>query len=253
MDVDILIEVTGVADFASHGDEVLQGFGDGVYGVKGKDEAKNQSDKGTNSGDEKADVIGLVGGVGRFLGRLADLLGGLIENDGGFLEPGAGIFLEVEDLKIGNGCVAGIDLVAFGKEGLGKIIRPTGFSGFDLLQRGAQGIGACLGLTVLDEVGHGLETFVDPILVARIATKQEIVKVETIQHDLITHGLDGAYALKSHGGLLARRGLLEPRQEVGHQEEDQNAQNETEAQVKSLANRHEKKPPARTGSRARYY
>jgi len=43
--------------------------------------------------------------------------------------------------------------------------------------------------------------------------------------------------------LLARGSLFESGTHVGRQEQDENAQNKAETQIKPLANRHEKKPP----------
>src|SRR5208282_6719320 len=124
MDIDILVEVTGIADFARDGDEVLKGFGNGVDRVERKAESEKQSEERASGGDEEADGAGLRSGRGSFLRGFADLLGALIENHGRFCEPGTRILLKVKDLKIGNGGVARIDLVALGEQRLGKVVGP---------------------------------------------------------------------------------------------------------------------------------
>ncbi len=80
MNVNVLIEVAGVADLACHGDEMGKRKNDGPGGVVGNQDAKQNRQKGARGAEDKAPVTGFVGRFGRFVKSLGDLGCGLIEN-----------------------------------------------------------------------------------------------------------------------------------------------------------------------------
>src|SRR5262249_12129600 len=148
------------------------------------------------------------------------------------------ILLEVENLEIGNGCVASVDLMALGDKRLRKVVRPTGLSGLDLDEGGAHGVVSGLGFAALDEIGHVDEAFVDLLLIARIAAEQKVVQVETIQHDLIAHGLDNTDAIEGVACVGARRLFQITGDEIHQEQESKKSENQSEPGVKFFANGH---------------
>ncbi len=130
--------------------------------------------------------------------------------------------MQIENLQVGDGSVAGINLMALGDERLGKIVGPACFGALDLDQSGANGVGGGARLTALNLVDNVRQTFVHLFLIAGIAAEKEIIHVEAIQHDLVTHGSDGANAIESHRGVAARRAPLDSCEHI-HDEQNQQA------------------------------
>src|SRR2546429_7071985 len=92
--------------------------------------------------------------------------------------------------------------MTLGNQRLGEIVGPAGFGAFDLDKGGVDGVVGRLCFAALDEVGHVGEAFVDLVLITRVATKEEIVHVEAIRHDLVAHGLKDRKSTRlnsSHG------------------------------------------------------
>ena len=162
-----------------------------------------QAAKRAEGGKADTDVTGTFGRLRGFVQRLGDVRASLIENDRGFCQPGSRIFLQIEDLKVGDGSVAGIDLVALGEKRLGKIVGPACFGAFDLNEGGLDAVARGLRLTALDQVVDVAEALVDLFLVAGIAAEKKIVHVVAVQHDLVAHGLDGAHVFERGRGIFA--------------------------------------------------
>ena len=160
--------------------------------------------------------------------------------------------MQIENLEVGDGGVAGIDLVALGDQGFGKIVSPTGFGAFHLDQRGANHVIAGLRFTTLDEIGNVGEPFVDLLFVARVAAEEEVVHVKAIQHDLIAHGLDGAHALKGRTCVRSRGFLFEARENVHEEQQDEDAKNQAKSRVKLFSDRHCKMPPLTSAGQCKY-
>src|SRR6266852_3411239 len=91
---------------------------DGPCGVIGDQNAHQYREKGTDDGDSGAPVEGVVTGFFGFVRRLLDLFSGLVEKSGRLDQPGRRVFLEIENLQVGNGGIAGIDLMALGEKRL---------------------------------------------------------------------------------------------------------------------------------------
>ena len=187
MNVDVLIQVTGIANFARDGDEVSERLADGLGGLHSRENADNAGDERAQGGKTKADVAGTFSRLRGFVRGLSDVRVCLIEDSRGFRKPGRGIFLQIEDLKVGDGGVAGVDLMPLGKQRLGKIVGPTCFGAFDLNQRGFKAVVVGLRLATLDQVVDVSKSFVDLFFVAGIAAQEEIVHVVAVQHDLVAH------------------------------------------------------------------
>src|SRR5579859_1548481 len=128
MDIDVLIEIAGVTDFAGDGDEMVERFGNRLGGFEGYKTAKKNRRERDKSCEIEADRARPSGG-------LCGLAAALIENRGRFCQPRRRVFLEIENLEIGNGGIAGIHLMALGEERLGEIVAPTGLNAFHLDQR----------------------------------------------------------------------------------------------------------------------
>ena len=149
----------------------------------------------------------------------------MIENSRRFRKPGCRIFLKIENLKVGDGGVAGIDLVALGKQRLGKIVGPACFGAFDLNQRGLEAVAVGLRLATLDQVVDVSKPLVDLFFVAGIAAQEKIVHVVAVQHDLVAHRLDGANVFKRGRGVFAGGLLPEAGADVDEEQQTQNYQN----------------------------
>src|SRR6266704_2446928 len=181
VNIDVLIEIAGVADFTGDGNEVSQGFGDGLGGI---------------------------------LQELGDISVALIENHRGFREPRSGVFLKIENLQVRNSGVTRIHLMALGDERLGEIVSPTGFGALHLNESGADGFVGGLRFTALDDVGDVVQALRDSIFVTRIAAEEKVIHVEAIQHDLVTHGFNSADAFQSGSGIGTGRFLHPSGKEV---------------------------------------
>jgi len=210
VNINVLIEIARVANFARDGDEVAQRLRDGLGGVDGDEAAKQESQKGSASGNPGAEGARAPGGPCGLLEKLGDVRIALIEDDRRLGQPGRGIFLQVKDLKVGNGSISRIDLMALGDQGLGKVIGPAGFGTLDLDQSSANGFAGGLRFAALDLVCDIRQTLIHFLFIAGIAAEEEIIHVEAIQHDLIAHGFDGANAVQGPAGVVARRSFPPP-------------------------------------------
>ncbi len=81
VNINVLIEVAGVANFASDGNEMGERLGDGFSGIPGNQAAGNESKKGTAAGHPGADSTGAIGGFRCFVLEPPDILIALVEND----------------------------------------------------------------------------------------------------------------------------------------------------------------------------
>ena len=136
MNINVLIQVAGIANFARNGDEVGERFADGFGGLDGREDAADTGRESAQGGKAEANITGTFRRLRGFIQRLGDVRASLIEDNRGFCQPGCRIFLQIEDLKVGDGSVTGIDLVALGKQRLGKIVGPACLSAFDLNEGG---------------------------------------------------------------------------------------------------------------------
>src|SRR6266700_4611434 len=214
VNIDVLVEVAGVADFTGDGNEVSQGFGDGLGGIKSDDCPKRKGDQCSQDRGNSAKGSRTICRVGGILQELGDIRVALIENHRGFREPRSGVFLKIENLQVRNGGIARIHLMALGDERLGEIVSPTGFGALHLNESGAYGFVGGLRFTALDDVGDVVQASSDSIFVARIAAEEKVIHVEAIQHDLVTHGFNSADAFQSGSGIGTGRFLHPSGKEV---------------------------------------
>src|SRR5271155_2951924 len=184
MNVDVLIEVAGIADFARYRDEVSERLAYRLGRHDGRKDADDAGDERAQGGKAKTNITGAFGRLRGFVRRLSDVRIRLLEDSRGFCKPGRRVFLQIEDLKVRHCSVTGIDLVALGKKRLGEIIGPACFGAFDLNQSGFKAIAAGLRLATLDQVVDVSKAFVDLLFVAGIPAQEEIVHVVAVQHDL---------------------------------------------------------------------
>src|SRR6266481_1067153 len=82
MNVDVLIEVAGIANFARHGDEVGERFADGLGGLVCSPDAEEQSNEGTEGGHTSAYGAGVRRGRGSSIQRSGDVGTSLVQNHG---------------------------------------------------------------------------------------------------------------------------------------------------------------------------
>ncbi len=81
VNINVLIEVARVAYFASDGDEVIQRFRDGLGGIQRDESAREESQKGSTSGDPSAEGAHAAGGFCGVIKKFGDISVALIEND----------------------------------------------------------------------------------------------------------------------------------------------------------------------------
>src|SRR5260370_9833092 len=93
--------------------------------------------------------------------------------------------------------------MALGDERLGKVVGPTGFGALDLDESGAHSFTGGIRFAALNLVYDVRQTLVDFFFIAGIAAETEIIHIEAIQHNLISHGFDSANAVKGPAGILA--------------------------------------------------
>src|SRR5271163_1980669 len=133
--------------------------------------------------------------------------------------------------------------MALGQHGFGKIVCPTGFRGFHLQETAAQGFGSRLRLPALDEFCHGRQPFGDTLFVPWIAAEQKVVQVQAVLHDQVTHRFNRAHTFERCGGVCSRGPFFPAREDVGDEQKQQENQTRAESEIKSITNRHRKKPP----------
>ena len=75
-------------------------------------------------------------------------------------------------------------------------------------------------------------------LIARVATEEEIIEVQTIGHHLEANGLDGAHAVECLRSFGACGSRFPNGGKINHQEHGQDSENESKAPVEFLSNRH---------------
>src|SRR5439155_5696655 len=81
VNIDVLIEVARIADFASDGDEMRQRFGDGLGGPDGDKSSGDKGEQGSTDGHESADSTRGVRRLGGLIEKLGDIGIALIQND----------------------------------------------------------------------------------------------------------------------------------------------------------------------------
>ncbi len=93
--------------------------------------------------------------------------------------------------------------MALGDQRLGKIISPACFSTLDLDESGADGFSGGIRFAAFDLVNNIGQTLIHFLFIAGIATEEEIIHVEAIQHDLIAHRLNSTNAIEGHAGIAS--------------------------------------------------
>src|SRR5580658_7494880 len=134
VNVDVLVEISGIANFARYSDEVSERLADGLRSLDSREDPDDAGQERAQCGKAKANITGTFSRFGGFVRRLSDVRVNLIEDSRGFCKPGCRIFLEIENLQVRDGSVTGIDLVALGKERLSEIVSPACLGAFDLKQ-----------------------------------------------------------------------------------------------------------------------
>ena len=231
MNINVLIEVAGVTNLSRDGHEMVQGLADGARRVESDQHAGYKRDQSAADGQEKADVAGSIRGLRGLVLELGDFVAGLIENGRRLGQPGGRILLEIKNLQVRNGGVAGVHLMALGNQRLREIVRPTHFGAFDLNQSGVDGLVGDLRFSALDEVGHVGKTLVDLLFVAGISAQEKVVHVEAVHHDLVAHRLDGGLAIEGHAGIVACRFRHQTANDIHHHQDTENGQNQAETRV----------------------
>ncbi len=224
------------------GQRIRDGFG----GIECDEAASDESQKSSSGGDPGAEGAHAVRGFCGVVKELVDIGIALIENDRGFGEPRGRIFLEVENLKVGDCGVTRIDLMALSNQRLGKIVSPTGFGALDLDESGAHGFTGGIRFAALNLVYDDRQTLVHFFFIAGISAEKEIIHVEAIQHDQIAHGFDGGDTVKSGAGILAGRTFLPSRDDIHNKQERQDAQDQAKTRVQLFSDRHCEMPPLTT-------
>src|SRR5580698_6293502 len=151
------------ADALGDVDQMIEGTGDRARGVKGEKNAGENREQGTDRGKNGAERRGRTRRTVGVVERFADGVVGGVQNIGRSRNPSAGIVLQVIDLKIGDGGVAGIDLVALGDHWLGKIFEPIVLGFVHLGESVAEiGVGALAFafLELLEKLGDAFVGFV---------------------------------------------------------------------------------------------
>src|SRR5438874_2255667 len=111
MNINVLIEVAGVTNLSRDGHEMVQGLADGARRVESDQHAGYKRDQSAADGQEKADVAGSIRGLRGLVLELGDFVAGLIENGRRLGQPGGRILLEIKNLQVRNGGVAGVHLM----------------------------------------------------------------------------------------------------------------------------------------------
>src|SRR5215470_17269913 len=238
MNVDVLVEIARVADFLSHGDEMLEWLSDGIRGFERAEDAETDSDQSADDDDNPGPCAGAGRSFLRILLSLSDVSVRLIQNGRGFGKPGSRVLLKIEDLQVRDGGVTRIDLVALCQKGLGKVVRPTGFGAFHLDKRRAERIASGLRLATLDQVIEFAEAAVHLVFVARIAAQQEIIEIEAILHDLEPNRLSGAHRFERARRILVCLSRHVESHEICDEQQCEHAENYAKPFIKLLSNRH---------------
>jgi len=131
-----------------------------------------------------------------------------------------------------NSGVSRIDLMPLGDKRLGKVVSPTGFGAFDLDQGRANGFAGGVRFAALNLINNVRQALVHFLFIAGIAAKEEIIHVEAVQHDLITHGFDGANAIQGQAGILAGRAFPPAGEDIHYEQHGQGGQNQAETRIK---------------------
>ena len=80
MNVDVLIEVTGIGNFSGHGNQMRQRIGYGFCGVVSDQQSQQHREKGTAYGRCGTRVAGRVSGLGGLIERFADVVIGTVQD-----------------------------------------------------------------------------------------------------------------------------------------------------------------------------
>ena len=128
--------------------------------------------------------------------------------------------------------------MALGKQRLAKIIGPAGFGALHLDQRGAHQIILGFGLTALDHIAKFGETAIDLFLVARVATEQKVIQIQTILHDLVTHGFRGSHILQCGRRFAAGPAGFPNRADIHQKQDEQNEPDPSKPSIQLRFDRH---------------
>jgi len=82
VNINVLVEVAGIADFARDSDEMGQGLGNGLGGVERDETARDEGEKSSARGNPNAGCAAATCGLCGFLKKFGDFRVALIKNDG---------------------------------------------------------------------------------------------------------------------------------------------------------------------------
>ena len=235
--VNRLIQIAGLADLFGHVNEAGERFGDAAGGSEGDEYAKTNCEERTDH--SRGD--GSDGGALVFLllpqKQFVVLLVHAIENVAGAGYPGVGIFLEIENLKFGDGGVAAIDGAALFGERSGKLGGPSLLQFLKFFEAAVL-IGIRQFLGVADgfakqplALGHLVE-------IADIAAQQIVLEMKAVLHHLEAHrGSSLGEINRALGGSL---GLVfaADRQQVHREQNQHSCQNDAEIEIKLFSDGH---------------
>ena len=130
--------------------------------------------------------------------------------------------MQIENLEIGDGGIAGVHLMALGQQGFCKIVGPACFGAFHLDERGLQQLsGRVWASPRLMVSAMSTRSLVDLFFIARIAAQKIIIEIQAVQHDLVAHGFNGANAFERRGGVETRRALAQSSEDIDDEQADQ--------------------------------
>ena len=178
------------------------------------------------------------GGV-RIVQRFANVDVRVVEHARGLCRPGGRIVLQVINLKVGDGCVAGIHLMPLGDHLLREIVGPVVFVFFHLRERSAKIGVVAFAFPVAQkrqEIGDSLVGF---LFVAQVAAQKIIFEKQPVLHHLKTDVLDRLHIVQGGRGGRARRVFAQHGENVDHKQGQHDRQNGPESEIKLSANRHD--------------
>ena len=238
MNVNVLVEVARVADLPRHGNQVPQRIRNGLSRVISDSHARKNGQERSEESHDRVDGRPARGGVRGLLERLADFAVDLVEHTRRRVHPRIGIFLQVKNLEVGGGGVTRVHLMAFGKHGPDKFIRPFLFGALYLNQSGAQRFISGFCFLPLQQIGELGDALVGLFFVAGVTAQEKAAEVQTVLHDLESNSLDGSHALQRIGSIRSRRAFAQDRGGVQEKQQEQNRQNGTKPDIELLTDCH---------------
>ena len=107
-----MIEISGLADLLRDFDELRERMGNGVSGAISNEGAERNRDQRAAQGDEDGPSTGILIYLAALVQSLLGLKVSCIEGICRCFNPGRGIFLQIENLQVGNSGITGIDFFA---------------------------------------------------------------------------------------------------------------------------------------------